>query len=186
MELMNSGPLTDCGRTVDQVWAGMEKPPDPHTALCPTCAATRRNLDALAAATVFLREQDARHPALRAPRSLVGAVLDAARSEVRRGQRLTVASSLRGRIDISEQAVAAVVREAAAQLPGIRARRCRIDLLEDSPAGLRIHLRTAVAPGVEICAAMDLLRSRIREAVGAGIGLLPHTVHLTVEDLYDD
>jgi hypothetical protein len=33
---------------------------------------------------------------------------------------------------------------------------------------------------------MDFLRRNIRAAVAESVGIVPQTVHLTVEDLYDD
>ncbi|MBP3042261.1 hypothetical protein KKR91_16245 [Arthrobacter jiangjiafuii] len=144
------------------------------------------SLPVLAAATASLREHDLRHPALRPPRRLVQAVLAAAASHARGADRVPLAATLHGRVDISEQAVAAVVHDAARDVAGVRSRRCRIDRPAGAGSGLRIQLRTAVAPGVDIRRAMDLVRRNIREAVAASVGVVPGTVHLTVEDLYDD
>ena len=185
MALENRQPALACGRTVARVWQGLDRPPDAHTLECRECWQTRSRLQPLHAATAALREHDLRHPAFRPPRSLKGKVLASAGSRRPGGRHLQVAGSLDD-TGISESALAAVVRDAARGVGGVRARRCRIDLVPDGGRGLRIHLRTAVAPGVDICRAMDFLRRNIRAAVAESVGIVPHTVHLTVEDLYDD
>ena len=175
-----------CGRSALRIWEDIGRPPDLHTSSCPACLQARSSLEALYTATVTLRDHDLRHPALRPPRGLKDAVVEVACSQVRRGVRLQVAGARAGTVEISELALAAVVRDAARTVGGVRARRCRVDLVPGTGSGLRIHLRTAVAPGVDICRAMDFLRGNIRSAVAASVGVVPHTVHLTVEDLYDD
>ena len=186
MALENRGPLPLCGRTAARVWQSMDGPPDAHTLSCPDCRQARRRLEALHAATEALREHDRRHPAFRPPRGLKQTVLEAAGSQIRRNRSLSLAGPRTGAVEVSEFTLAAVVRDAALTVGGVRARRCRIDVVPDDGPGLRIHLRTAVAPGVDICRAMDFLRWKIRAAVAASVGILPHTVHLTVEDLYED
>lgn len=186
MALENQLPFPACGRSLTRVWQDAGRPPDPHTLACPDCRRARNRLQSLRAATVKLREQDLRHPAFRPPQGIKQAVLAEAGSQVRRGARLALTGTPNGLVEIREYDLAAVVREAASTVGGVRARRCRVDLVPDAGSGLRIHLRTAVAPGVDICRAMDFLRRRIRAAVAVSVGILPHTVHLTVEDLYDD
>ena len=186
MALENQFQRLDCGRSVGRIWQEMRRPPDPHTLSCPGCRTARSSFEALSAATAALRDHDLSHPGLRPPHRLKGAVLDVAYSQVRRGIRLQVAGTRSGTIEISETALAGVVREAARDMGGVRARRCRISQVSGADSGLLIHLRTAVAPGVDICSAMAFLRLRIRDAVEASVGIVPHTVNLTVEDLYDD
>ncbi|MCC9197224.1 hypothetical protein QNO08_16425 [Arthrobacter sp. zg-Y820] len=186
MALENPSPAPACGRTANRVWHEIGRPPDLHTRSCPDCRQARSSLEALYTATVSLRDHDLSHPAFRPPRGLKDAIIDVACAQVRRGVLLPVAATADGTVEVSELALAAVVRDAASTVGGVRARRCRIDLTPDAAAGLRIHLRTAVAPGVDICRAMDFLRRNIRSAVAASVGIIPHTVHLTVEDLYDD
>lgn len=186
MALEESLPALSCGRTTARVWQDIGRPPDPHTRSCPDCRQARNSLEPLHTAMASLREHDLRHPAFRPPRGLKEAIVDAACKQVRRGALLPVAVTPDGTVEVSELALSGVVRDAARTVGGVRARRCRIDLVPDTGSGLRIHLRTAVAPGVDIRRAMDFLRRNIREAVAASVGVVPHTVHLTVEDLYDD
>lgn len=186
MALENRVPLPVCGRTAARVWQGMDGPPDAHTLSCPDCRQARSRLESLHAATEALREHDRRHPAFRPPRGLKQSVLEAAGSQIRRRAGLSPAGIRTGAGEVSEFTLAAVVRDAARTVGGVRARRCRIDVVSGDGPGLCIHLRTAVAPGVDICRAMDFLRWKIRAAVAASVGILPHTVHLTVEDLYED
>lgn len=186
MALENRPSTLACGRSVNRVWQDISRSPDPHTLSCADCRTTRNTLEALSSATSLLRDQDLLHPELRPPRGLKEAVLDVACSQVRRGIRLPLAGSREGSIVISETVLAGVVRDAARDLGGVRARRCRIDQVPGAGLGLLIHLRTAVAPGVDIQRAMTYLRLRIRDAVEASVGIVPHTVNLTVEDLYDE
>lgn len=186
MALENRPSTLACGRSVNRVWQDINRSPDPHTLSCAYCRTARNNLEALSSATALLRDQDLLHPDLRPPHGLKDAVLEVACAQVRRGVRLPLAGSRGGSIVISEAALAGVVRDAARELGGVRARRCRIDLAPGAGPGLLIHLRTAVAPGVDIQRAMTFLRLRIRDAVEASVGIVPHTVNLTVEDLYDE
>ncbi|MCC3265986.1 hypothetical protein [Arthrobacter gengyunqii] len=186
MALENRLYRLDCGRTVNRIWQDMFRPPDPHTRSCPDCQTVRAEMEGLFNATAALRNHDLRQPGLRPPAGLKERVLDAAFSQVRRGPRFSLESAPGGTVEVSETALAAVVRGAARGIGGVRARRCRIGRVEGGDSGLLIHLRTAVAPGVDICAAMAFLRLNIRDAVEASVGVVPQTVHLTVEDLYDD
>lgn len=186
MAVENPFPPPACGRSPARIWQDAGRPPDQHTLGCPDCRRARSRLQMLRAATAKLREQDLRHPAFRPPRGIKQAVLATAGTQVRRGTRLPLTGTPNGTVEVSEYDLAAVIREAAGTVGGVRARRCRVDLVPGTGSGLRIHLRTAVAPGVDICRAMDFLRRRIRAAVAASVGVFPHTVHLTVEDLYDD
>lgn len=176
----------DCGRTANRIWQDMVRPPDSHTRSCPDCRALRANLEPLFSATAVLRDHDLRHPALRPTYALKERVLNAAFVQMRRGPRLSLGGTADGTVEISEAALAAVVHDAARGIGGVRARRCRIRHEPGTGAGLLIHLRTAVAPGVDICRAMDFLRVSISCAVEMSVGVAPQAVHLTVEDLYDD
>ncbi len=175
-----------CGRTVNRIWQDMVRPPDSHTLSCPDCRTLRSRLEPLFRATAVLRDHDLRHPGLRPTYALKERVLDAAFLQMRRGPRLSLSGAPGGTVEISETALAAVVRDAARTIGGVRARRCRIRHVPETGAGLLIHLRNAVAQGVDICRAMDYLRLCISDAVEMSVGVAPQAVHLTVEDLYDD
>ena len=186
MVLENRPPTLDCGRTVNRVWQDLNQPPDSHTRSCPGCRAARVQLESLSTATAALQHQELQHPGLRPPNGLTDKILAVAYSQMRRGARFPLAGNPHGGVDISEMALAGVVRDAALAVGGVRARRCRIEQIPGDDSGLLIHLRTAVAPGIDIRRAMAFLRLRIRDAVEASVGIVPQTVHLTVEDLYDD
>ena len=186
MAIENDRAEPGCGRTANRVWQDMDQPPDSHTRTCPGCREARLYLEALSTATSALRSHDLRHPALRPPYSLAKTVLEVACTQARGGIRFQLAGALQGSIDISEAALTCIVRDAALSMGGVRARRCRIEQPAGNGHGLVIHLRTAVAPGLDICKAMALLRLHIRDAVEASVGIVPDTVHLTVEDLYYD
>ncbi|HSO89972.1 MAG TPA: Asp23/Gls24 family envelope stress response protein [Arthrobacter sp.] len=130
--------------------------------------------------------------------------MDVARAEVRRGSRILLRSADNGTTEISEQALSSVIRFAAAAIPGVHSRRCRIEIRsaaaslagEDDPSGttgtatnagprLIVNLRVAAAPGIVIPLVAEALRHEISNAIPAGVGIGAGTVNITVEDLYD-
>lgn len=189
-------PRLGCGRSIDAVWAGLDRPPTGHEEHCQHCQTARTRLQRLQEATLALRESDLHDPELRPRPGLTNTIMDVARAEVRRGTRLLVRTTDHGNIEISEQALGSLVRIAAATVPGIHSRRCRIDIraLPDSPhettstasaPRLVINFRVAAAAGIDIPKTVDALRQKIRTAIPAGVGIDAGTINITVEDLYD-
>ncbi|KQN94794.1 hypothetical protein ASE96_00910 [Arthrobacter sp. Leaf69] len=128
--------------------------------------------------------------------------MDVARAEVRRGSSILLRSADNGTTEISEQALSSLIRIAAAAIPGVHSRRCRIEIRsaslpgEDRPSGttgttttarprLIVNLWVAAAQGIIIPRTMEALRQKISNALPACVGISAGTVNITVEDLYD-
>jgi hypothetical protein len=171
-----------CERDVEQVWERLDAVgaglADEHELTCPHCRAARESLLALREATSELvAEEDAPPP------DLFGRIMSAVRAEVRRGQLLPLASPEPGTVEVSEQAVAAVLRYAADTVDGIRARRCRIR--DDGGGVVEVELTLAVklgnATGGE---ALAKVRERVTAAAAARVGLTLAKLDLLVDDIF--
>lgn len=197
-------PRLGCGRSIDSIWATTDRPPTAHEERCEQCQTARTQLERLSEATRALRESDLHNPALEPRHGIKNAIMDVARAEVRRGSRILLRSADNGSTEISEQALSSLVRFAAAAVPGVHSRRCRIEIRpasagpagEDPPPGttgtattagprLIVNLRVAAAPGIDIPLMAEALRHEISNAIPAGVGIGAGTVNITVEDLYD-
>jgi uncharacterized alkaline shock family protein YloU len=194
-------PRLGCGRSIDRLWAAIGQAPDPHEQQCEQCQAARARLERLREATRSLRESDLHDPALKPSPGTTEAIMGLARAEARRGRRVPLHSDQDGTTEVSEQALGSLVRSAAAAVPGIHARRCRIGTRPGatSPAGgghpspaaaeagthLVIDLQVAAAAGIDIPAAAEALRDEIATIIPARAGIGAGTVNIIVEDLYD-
>jgi uncharacterized alkaline shock family protein YloU len=197
-------PRLGCGRSIDGIWATIDRPPTAHEEQCEQCQTARARLQRLSKATRSLRESDLHDPTLKPRPGIKNAIMDVARAKVRRGSRILLRSSENGTTEISEQALSSLIRSAAAAVPGVHSRRCRIEIGsaaasvadEDHPPGttdtaandgprLIINLRVAAAPGIVIPRTVAALRHEISHAIPASVGIDAGTVNITVEDLYD-
>ncbi|WP_426977768.1 hypothetical protein ACQCSU_01050 [Pseudarthrobacter sp. O4] len=186
-------PRLGCGRSIDEVWATISQPPTAHENGCAQCRTARASLAKLAEAARTLRDNDAEDPSLQPHHAVKDAIMNLARAEVRRGNRLPVYRSGQGGITISEQAITSVIWFGADALAGVRARRCRVhpdpDTADDTrPAGtadISVNLRIAVASDTDIPGTAELLRQRIISMITAHVGLNAGAVNITVEDFYD-
>ena len=197
-------PRLGCGHSIDRIWATIDRSPTAHEEQCEQCQTARTQLEGLRKATRSLRESDLRNLALKPRPGIKNAIMDVARAEVRRGSRILLRSADNGTTEISEQALSSLVRFAAAAIPGVHSRRCRIEIRsaaaslagEDHPSGttgtpadagprLIVNLRVAAAPGIVIPLMAEALRQEISNAIPAGVGIGAGTVNITVEDLYD-
>jgi uncharacterized alkaline shock family protein YloU len=197
-------PRLGCGRSIDGIWATIDRPPTAHEEQCEQCQTARTRLQRLSKATRSLRESDLHNPTLKPRPGIKNAIMDVARAKVRRGSRILLRSADNGTTEISEQALSSLIRSAAAAIPGVHSRRCRIEIRsaaasvadEDHPTGttgtatnagprLIINLRVAAAPGIVIPRTVEALRHEISNAIPASVGIGAGTVNITVEDLYD-
>ena len=195
-------PRLGCGRSIDRIWATIDRPPTAHEKRCEQCQTARTRLQRLSDATSSLRESDLHNPALKPGPGIKKAIMEVAHAEVRRGSKILLRSADNGITEISEQALSSLIRSAAAAVPGVRSRRCRIEIRsaapasEDHPPGtagtatdagprLIVNLRVAAAAGVEIPLIAEALRHEISNAIPAGVGIGAGIVNITVEDLYD-
>ena len=197
--VLDDAPRLGCARSIDQIWAGIDRPPSVHEEHCQPCETARTQLQELNQAKSALAESDLQNPQLKLRPDTTSTIMDLARAEVRRGQRLLVRSTENGSIEISEQALSGVIRQAATTIPGIHSRRCHIDIysgtnesatntftaIPGTDPELIINLRVAASADINIPQTVTALRDEIHTALTSGIGMGAGTVNITVEDLYD-
>ncbi|MEW2087307.1 Asp23/Gls24 family envelope stress response protein [Streptomyces sp. NPDC005283] len=184
MEMSDAqGCMLPCGRDMETVWERLDPvdtgAADAHELTCEYCSAARGSLLALRAVTGELASEEA-GPSL----GLTGRIMSAVRAEVRRHHMLALPSPEPGGVQISEQAVAAVLRCAADSVDGVRARHCRITVT-DTQGAVEVAMSLAVAYRRFSANAVDEVRERVRAAAAAQVGITLMRLDLTVEDLYD-
>ncbi|MFI9380807.1 Asp23/Gls24 family envelope stress response protein [Kutzneria sp. NPDC052558] len=168
-----------CGRDVDQVWEHLDEVDAEHERTCPHCGAVRESLVLLREATGQLAAEEIAPPA-----GLTGRIMAAVRADVRRRDLLPLPTSEPGRVRISDQAVAAVLRFAADTVPGVRARRCRVSHVDGTESDVRVEMSLAVHYPEFTASALDEVRERVTAAAAARIGLRLTELELVLEDLY--
>jgi hypothetical protein len=184
-----------CGQRLEALWesldAGTAGPPGRHEQDCPHCQTALSGLVALRDAT---REMAAA-PAGAPPR-LTGRIMAAVRADKRRARMLPLAGAELepgGQAEISEQAVAVVLRFAADSVGGVRARRCTVRPSDpgEAPDGesgwvdveLTLVLRYGPSPGGQPLAAV---RQAVLAAAEDRIGLRVARCDLFAEDLWPE
>lgn len=166
-----------CGRDVETVWARLDDL-DAHQRECPHCRAARESLLVLRAMTgVLIADDTAPSP------GLTGRIMSAVRAEVRRGDLIRLPGTEPGGARISEAAIAAVLRFAADQVPGVRARRCRIRAVDDQNGQIEVRMTIAVSYR-QFAGALAEVRARIEAAATGRIGVRLARLDLTVVDVY--
>ncbi|ADJ50836.1 hypothetical protein AMES_9010 [Amycolatopsis mediterranei S699] len=172
-----------CARDVEQVWERLDAVgaglADEHELTCPHCRAARESLLALREATSELAAaEDAPSP------DLFGRIMSAVRAEVRRGSMVRLPTPEPGFVEVSEQAVASVLRYAADTVGGVRARRCRV---RPVPGGVEVELTLAVSlRNATGGAALAAVRERVTAAAAARVGLTLAKLDLLVADLFEE
>ncbi len=174
-----------CGREVDQVWDRLDAVRagfgDEHDLTCPHCAAARESLLALRAATAELVAEP--EPT---PPDLVGRIMSAVRAEARRGRGIALPTPHPGAVEVSEQAVAAVLRYAVDTVPGVRARHCRIRVA-DGAHRVEVEMSVAITLGrTTVDQALPLIRERVATALDTRIGLVLGRLDIVVADVLPD
>lgn len=187
--------LLPCGRHLEDLLNRLDSAagasPDGHANACPHCRTARASLQALAEATRAVYEDTSLTPSL----DLRERILATVRAELRRGERLPLPPGAFGPVDVSEQAVAVVLRFAADTVEGVRARRCRLyPTVGTRPAGdtegvgsVKVELSIAIRYGPDTSLQLvEAVRSRVVAAAAAQIGLHVCEVDVTIEDVYWD
>jgi uncharacterized alkaline shock family protein YloU len=181
---VTAGYRLPCGRGLERVWDHLDRA-DEHQLTCPHCRTAADSLRALREATRELITEDDRP----AP-DLVGRIMSAVRAEVRRGSVVRLGTPEPGAVQVSEQAIAVVLRYAADAVHGVRARRCSIRTVGTGEHGeslVEIELTLAVSihtgAGGE---ALDEVRTRVGAAAAARVGLRVEVLNLLVEDVFDE
>ncbi len=186
------GHLLPCGRLVEDVFDDLEVGrTDEHGRGCPHCATARRSLTTLMEATRALVDDPAEPPP-----NLLDRIMQAVRAEGRRGAALplvptdgtgAVAVPDLGPVDVSEQAVATVVRYAADTVEGVRARSCRIVVDPADLHALRIEMTVSLRYGTgPVEALLDSVRARIGSALRGQVGVRAGVVDVHVVDLWPE
>jgi hypothetical protein len=185
---VNQGYELPCDRDLELVWERLdivgEGLADEHELTCPHCRTARESLLALREATAELVLETEQPPP-----DLVGRIMSAVRAEVRRGQMVSLPTTEAGLVEVSEQAVAVVLRYAADAVGGVRARRCRVRTVGLGDAGeslVEVELTLAVSVRAAGGSAMlDLVRTRVSAAAAARVGLRLVKLDLLVDDIYE-
>lgn len=172
-----------CGRHVEDLWDGMHAAgaSDPHVRDCPHCRTALASLTALAEATRAVYDDESLTP----PPTLQSRIMTAVRADVRRTSRLPLVEGEHGPVDISEQAVAAVLRFAADSVDGVRARRCRLQRLDSGAVQVDLSISVRFSDGTSV-STVDLVRDRVRAVAVAQVGLAVDRIDIEVEDVWDD
>lgn len=193
------GHVLPCGRRLDDLWDRMDAfggaPVDEHERICPHCQTSRSSLQALAKATRAVYEDESLTPSP----ALRGRIMAAVRAEVRRGNRLPLPRGEFGPVDVSEQAVAVVLRFAADTVEGVRARRCRLHFTQRPIAGgcvaeiadaagpIRVDLSIAIRYSRDTTPELvEAVRARVAAAAAAQVGIQVAEIDIEVEDVYHD
>ncbi|MFD3743334.1 Asp23/Gls24 family envelope stress response protein [Nocardia sp. NPDC058633] len=178
--------LLPCGRGLEQVWERLDDgDTDAHESSCPHCAAARESLLTLRSATRELIEEPDPPPP-----DLFGRIMSAVRADVRRGRTLGVDTPHPGAIQVSEQAVAVVLRFAADTVDGVRARGCRVqssDTDENGEQVIAVDMSLSVRHGgPSIDDIVSVVRARVGAAATARIGVRLGAFDVTVVDIYQE
>ncbi|WP_038552399.1 hypothetical protein [Nocardia nova] len=178
-----------CGRGVEQVWERLDAVEagagDDHELSCPHCTAARESLLVLRVATrELIDEPDPPPPAM------TNRIMSAVRAEVRRGRMVSLSTPNPGTVEVSEQAIAVVLRYAADTVTGVRARSCQLvdhGLDDDGRHIVSVSLSIAVRHGdAPVERVVPLVCERVRTAVAARIGLVLDRLDVAVVDIYQE
>ncbi|MFD4252084.1 Asp23/Gls24 family envelope stress response protein [Amycolatopsis thermoflava] len=171
-----------CGRALEDVWDRLDAVTE-HDLTCPHCSTARGSLLALRDATRELAADETPPPL-----DLTGKIMAAVRADVRRHRGMVPLSAPEpGTLEVSEQAVAAVLRFTADETDGIRARRCRVltSGITDGQTLIEAELSVAAAYRDDLADVLARLRDRLTAACSSAIGVRLVRLDLTVDDLYD-
>jgi hypothetical protein len=189
----SEGYALPCGQQLETLWesleAGTAGPPGSHEENCPHCLTALSGLAALRDATTRL----AQAPVLVPPR-LTGRIMAAVRADGRRARMLPLpADGLEpgGQAEISEQAVAVVLRFAADSVAGIRARRCTFrpvppsEAPDGEPGWTAVELTLAIGYRAGVGGdSLSAVRGAVLAAAETRIGLRVARCDLFVEDVW--
>lgn len=190
MALDRTAPAHDlpCGRHVEDVLDELDSGTlSGHTLSCAHCTTARHGIEALNEATRILLDD----PAEPEP-GLFDRVMNAVRVEIRHSESITLPTG-RDHADISIRAVASLLRFAADNVPGVRARHCRLDLVPPDPdpgivavPAVRIDMSLTVRYGTALEPVLEQVRAQLVAAMAGHIGLDARTINLDVVDLWDE
>ncbi|MDX2967888.1 hypothetical protein PWY87_25890 [Kribbella solani] len=190
MAMNSDSPVADlhplpCGRTVEDVWDDLDTeqhggPANAHLADCAHCQTAKASLEQLAAATALLIDDP-----VDVPTGLLDRIMTAVRADLNLGRTLPLPTGS-AQVEVSVSALASVLRYAVDGVPGIRARRCRIDLDEDRPDAVRVSMTVALRFGAGQVAALDEARDRVAAALQGQVGYTLSSLDFEVVDVWTD
>lgn len=179
-----------CGTELEDLWSRLDADTlTEHERTCEHCQAALTGLGALSEATTALAAADrAERPEPR----LFDAIMTAVRTEVRRGRRIPLPGSDWGSVEVYEQAVAGVLREAVDASGSAIARSCRVryDTAAAEPdhedGVVDLELSVTTRQSVPLPELLRRVRDLVRAAALADVGVAVRQVDIVVEDLYPD
>ncbi len=172
--------MLPCGRAVEQVWDGVGRDPDEHEAGCSYCQDARAGLSEIAQITGDWVAQEEVDGGPKPRASVKDAIMNVVHQELRQGRRIPLETTQYGELFVRESTLAAIVREAAASVPGVHPRRTRV--LGTEPWELQVSV--SIAAGVLTPAVIEDVRAAVHEALRREVGR-EVTVRLTVADVHD-
>lgn len=184
-------PRLGCGRDLDEFWSTIDEAPTAHERICPDCQSARNTLFHLAAVTTSVRAGARPRLELQNEGTLKGTVMTLVRAEARRGTKTPLKTTHLGTIDVSEQALLALIRSAASTLPGVRDLRCTVTPKQvngeeqQDTRDVHIKLEVALSSTVKIPETLVLVRERVGAVVEAQTSVILRHIDIVVADLYD-
>ncbi|MDQ2708989.1 MAG: Asp23/Gls24 family envelope stress response protein [Actinomycetota bacterium] len=176
-----AGHRLPCGANVEGLWEDIEAGVfGAHVAGCAHCTTARASLEQLAEATRMLIEEP-----VEAPGSLLGQIMAAVRADLIAGDVVALPAPS-GAVDISIRALAAVLRFAVDGVPGLRAHRCRIEPVLDTPHTVGVWMSVSLHYGSGRVIALEQARARVGAALAQRIGLALSGVDFEVTDVWTD
>ncbi|MFD4126276.1 Asp23/Gls24 family envelope stress response protein [Streptomyces globisporus] len=175
-----------CGRLLSQVWADWEEGVhDDHTAQCAHCRLAVADLERLESQVRALDSDPAQQPVDAA--SFIDRVMDVVRLELRPGRPLPLGEADED-LRIMENVAARTLRQAAEEVPGVRAGSCRLTLAE-APGGTPVNVDLSVhvpltTPDVQALA--QEIRDRVDVTAHERLGLHLGEINVRITDLVDE
>lgn len=187
-----STPRLACGRDAAAVWEDAETGRlDAHELRCPHCQAVATDAAVLHASTAELAAEP-----IEPPPALVDRVMSMVRTELRHDY--LPLPTRPGPARIEHRSAAAVLRHAVDQMPGVRARSCRITMPDrvevDGAArhddfggdpGTVVGISVAMAFGADLPTTAARVQQLILAASDRLLGLPVDQVNVTVVDVFD-
>lgn len=173
-----------CTRSEEDLWAGLDAPPDEHEQQCPTCQEQRRRLAPLAETTKRWKAEDT------ADESILGGVLERVmqgiRAEIRRGPKFTLTITPLGPLHISGYLLLETLRDAVDSIPDVELRAHKIIPEQADAASGAISLEVALSmkAGLDGLEVAQLTRRMISTRFAERIGLPIENIDVTVEDVF--
>jgi len=176
-----------CGRSVEDVFDDLDAGrTSEHSRAGEHCATARRSVENLMEATAALVAD----PSEPSP-NLLDRIMQAVRAEARRGEVLSLDEAGRSNgpcpTDISEAAVAAVLRFAADSVDGVWARSCHITDEPEHAATVGVAMSLTLRYGTgPVDGLLGEVRGRLAAALAGQVGLHAHRVDLQIVDVWPE